>query len=88
MISTSPFDISWLSSQHYKLNIVFFDLLRDLLEILTAHPSSTICNKDNLPLVLELLTICDDHLNGEDDGRNSCERLRTDSNSKKNEALG
>lgn len=59
------------NSHYHQLNAVFFDLLLDLIETLAVHRSRAIGHQHNLPFVLELFTVSDDHLDGKDDSRDS-----------------
>lgn len=52
-------------SQNNKLNIIFLDLAGNLVETLSAHMSLSIGDQDDLPLILELLALDDDHLDGQ-----------------------
>jgi hypothetical protein len=60
-----------MSIQNNKLDAIILNLFLDLVESLVVHLSSAISNQDNPSLVLELLGIGVDHLNGNDNGRDS-----------------
>lgn len=53
----------------YQFHVILFDLLRDLIEAVTAHHPRAIGHKHNFPFVLELLAEGDDHLHGDDNRR-------------------
>lgn len=55
-------------SQDDKFNMILFDLFHNLIQALTTHTALAIRNQDNLPLELEFLAVCDDHLHGQNKG--------------------
>lgn len=57
--------------QNDEFDIILLNLLRDFIEVFAAHPPPTVRNQDDFALVFQLFAISDDHLNGQDDRRNS-----------------
>lgn len=53
----------------HKLHLVCFNLLSDLRHVICIHWTPSICYKDYLPLVLQLLAVLRDHLDGNDNSR-------------------
>lgn len=51
-------------SQNNKFDVIFLDLAGNLIEALSAHVTLSIRDQDDLPLILELLALDDDHLDG------------------------
>lgn len=51
--------------QNNKLNIIFPNLAGNLVETLSTHVPLSIGDQDDLPLILELLALDDDHLDGQ-----------------------
>ena len=58
------------NEQNDEFNVILLDFLGDLIEVLAAHSPLTIRDQDDLALVFQLFAVGDDHLNGQDDGRN------------------
>lgn len=48
--------------------MILLNLFNDLIQALIAHTTLAIRDQYNLPLILEFLAVCDDHL----DGQNKC----------------
>jgi len=55
-------------SQNNKFDVIFLDLAGNLIEALSTHMSLSIRDQNDLPLILELLALDDDHLNGQNEG--------------------